>query len=348
MADNEKSFGENLTADEIIEEYNAEIVPAEQAEAASEDLTEEVKFVSPEEDLKQRAAVYAKENSEKAQKKKKANLVYDLIIALCIIVFCTSAFFLVRWLWQNQKNKVVVDNAHSIADISETEKVETEVGKVLAGMEGDEGEEGYSYLDLNMDELSNINSDTVGWLRVNGTMVDYPVVQCGDNEYYLTHDFEGNYTDAACPFLDYRNNAYSITSNRNFIIYGHARKDRSIFGSLDFCRQSWWQNNDSFQLIRYTSHNEQTVWRVFSVYTLKIDDYYYIETEFENDKAFGKFIDDIQDLSERDFGVSVGADDTILTLSTCAYNGDDRLVVHAKLVQVDSYNNEAIGDSVNE
>ncbi len=361
MTENENRIEENSIheneLEQILKEYNA---ADEEPEATSsdeeEEITEEaalidsefeseINLTNPEGEFKEKAAEYAQENSAKIKKRKKVNFVYDAIIGLCIIVFCVSAFFLGRWLWQNYKTKAVTDNAMEVAGV-ENSKVDTEVGKVIAGMDGDDGEDSFSYLDLNMEELYARNSDTVGWIRVNGTMVDYPVVQCNNNDYYLTRDFEENYTDAGCPFLDYRNNASDIAANRNFIIYGHARKDRSIFGSLDFCRQSWWQNEDSFHLIRYTSMNQKTVWRIFSAYTINVEDYYYIQTDFGTAEEFELFVNDLRSFSEYNFGVDVGAGDTIMTLSTCAYNGDDRLVVHAKLIQAEEYNNETIEDSV--
>lgn len=350
MAENENMNNENRfdesELDSILKEYNADTEASVEEPSLEEEFEEEIEITNTQNEFKEKAAEYAQENAVKMKKKKKVNFVYDAIIALCIIVFCVSAFFLGRWLWQNMKTKVVTDKAMDLAGL-ENETVDTEGGKVIAGMDGDDGKDGFSYLDLNMNELYERNHDTVGWIRVNGTLVDYPVVQCGNNDYYLTRDFEENYTDAGCPFLDFRNDASNIAANRNFIIYGHARKDRSIFGSLDFCRQGWWQNEESFQLIRYTSLNQKTVWRVFSAYTINVDEYYYIQTEFGNDDEFVRFVNDLKGFSEYDFGVDVGAGDTVMTLSTCAYNGDDRLVVHAKLVQVEDYNNESIEDSVN-
>ncbi len=339
MAENE-----NINNEENIEEAVQEILEeaANKAEAAEAQDTQESEASDA---LMEKASEYAEENKKSMSKKKKVNFVYDSIIALCIVVFCVSAFFLGRWLWQNYRTASVTDNAKDMAGLSE-ETVSTEGGKVIAGMEGDDGDGNFSYLDLNMAELYEKNSDVVGWIRVNGTLVDYPVVQCGNNDYYLARDFEGNITGAGCPFLDFRNDAANIAANRNFVIYGHARKDRSIFGSLDFCRQGWWQSEPGFHLIRYTSLNQKTVWRIFSAYTINVDEFYYIQTEFSGDEEFQEFADTLVNLSECDFGVPVGAGDTIMTLSTCAYNGDDRLVVHAKLVQIEDYNNETIGESV--
>lgn len=273
-------------------------------------------------------------NNKGNKTKKKKNIVYDIAIIVCVIVFGISAYYLGSWMWENHKAGKVANEAKEKGGV-ETETVQTKGGKVIAGMDGDDADGKLSYLNLNMDELYAVNSDTRGWIRVNGTLVDYPVVQCNNNDYYLTHDFEENYNDAGCPFMDYRNNGKNLRANRNVVIYGHARKDRSMFGSLDYCRQSWWLNEPSFPIVRYTTLDEKTVWKIFSVYTINVDEYYYIQTEFGSDSEFMSFVNDVKSFSEHDFGVEVTADDTIMTLSTCAYNGKDRLVVHAKLVQAE-------------
>ena len=257
------------------------------------------------------------------------------MILICLIVFGISAFYLGRWMLDNYKSGKVTEETKEIAEV-ETEKVKTKGGKVIAGMEGDEKDGEKGYLDLDVEKLYAANSDAVGWIRVNGTLVDYPVVQTNNNDFYLRRDFKGDYSDAGCPFMDYRNNGKDIKSNKNVIIYAPARKDRSMFGSLDYCRQSWWYNEPSFPYIRYTTLDEKTVWKIFAVYTVNVDDFYYIRTEFADDEDFMDFIGEINKINEHNFGVEVSADDTIMTLSTCAYNGKDRLVVHAKLVQTEA------------
>ncbi len=267
-----------------------------------------------------------------SKKKKKKNIIYDILIAICLIVFAVSAFYLDRWMWDNYKSGKITEETKEIAEV-ETEKVKTKGGKVIAGMEGDETEGEKDYLDLDVEKLYAANPDAVGWIRVNGTLVDYPVVQAGNNDFYLRHDFKGDYSDAGCPFMDYRNNGKDIKSNKNVIIYAHARKDRSMFGSLDYCLQPWWYGESSFPYIRYTTLDEKTVWKIFAVYTVNVDEFYYIRTEFADDADFMKFIDEINKINEHNFGVDVSADDTIMTLSTCSYGNKDRLVVQAKLIQ---------------
>lgn len=207
-------------------------------------------------------------------------------------------------------------------------------GKGIAPMEDDDGEDAaLRYLDVDMEELVAKNPDTVGWIRVNGTKIDYPVVQTQNNEYYLTRDFEGNFTHAGWIFGDYRNNFDKLTDNKNTILYGHGRRDMSMFGSIEYCREDWWQQRDAYHIVRLTTKNEQSVWRVFAVFTTSVD-FNYIQTTFANDAEFLGMVREMQDKSFCDFGVDVGADDRIITLSTCTDDAD-RLVLCAKLIKSD-------------
>lgn len=264
-----------------------------------------------------------------AGKKKKAGWVYNVGIAVCACVFLVCAFLLGRWMYENYKTKQISDSLAGLAGV-----VAGMEGKGIAPMDDDDGEDAaLQYLDVNLEELVAKNPDTVGWIRVNGTKIDYPVVQTNDNEYYLKRDFEGNYTQAGWIFADYRNNFDKLANNRNTILYGHGRRDMSMFGSIEYCREDWWQERDAYHIVRLTTLNEQSVWRVFAVFTTSVD-FNYIQTTFANDEEFLNMVGQMQDKSFCDFGVDVGADDRIITLSTCTDDAD-RLVLCAKLIKSD-------------
>lgn len=84
-------------------------------------------------------------------------------------------------------------------------------------------------INVNFNDLKKTNPDIVGWIKVNGTNINYPFVQSKDNKYYLTHSFNKSYNSAGWVFLDYRNNN---TNNKNTIIYAHGRTDKTMFGTL--------------------------------------------------------------------------------------------------------------------
>lgn len=83
--------------------------------------------------------------------------------------------------------------------------------------------------DVNLDALRKINPDIVGWLRIYGTKIDYPILKAKDNNKYLVRDYRGNYATAGSIFLDYRDTPFK---NDYMIIYGHRMDGEKMFGPL--------------------------------------------------------------------------------------------------------------------
>ena len=171
------------------------------------------------------------------------------------------------------------------------------------------------------------NPDTIAWLKVNGTDIEYPVVKTTNNDYYMTHSFDKSYNSSGWAFMDYKNKCDG--TDKNMVIYGHNRRDGSIFGTLQNILTEEWQNNSENFKIPFITENEKAEYQVFSVYKIEKEDYY-ITTNFGNNTEFKKFIDEIKSRSEKDFGIEVTENDNILTLSTCANDSRYRVVLHAR------------------
>ena len=182
---------------------------------------------------------------------------------------------------------------------------------------------------INFNTLIKKNKDTKGWLEVKGTNINYPFVQSKDNKYYLTHSFDKKYTDAGWVFLDFRNNIDN--PNKNTIIYGHARKDKTMFGTLKNTLKKDWYNNKENQIIKMITPKYTLEYQVFSTYHIKTEDYY-IQTNFNSDKEFEKFLTTIKNRSTHNYKVNLNKDDYILTLSSC-YLENEKIVLHAKQIK---------------
>ncbi len=180
------------------------------------------------------------------------------------------------------------------------------------------------------DELKEINNDTVGWLKVNNTNIDYPVVQAKDNDYYLKNDYYKNSNRHGWIFMDYRND--SINLNRNTLIYGHNLANQKMFGTLRYALNSSWYKKTSNQIITFNTIEKELKWQIFSIYKVPVTNDYLLTT-FNNDEEYLKFIDKITKRSIYNFKVDFNKDDIILTLSTCSNGNDQRLVIHAKLIK---------------
>ena len=213
--------------------------------------------------------------------------------------------------------KEVVDNTISKADefISEEEEQEPETGLKIKNR----------YIDA----LTSINPDVVGYLKVNNTNVDYPVVQANDNVYYLEHNLYREYDQNGWIYMDFRNSVTSL--NDNTIIYGHNMYYSGVmFGSLHHVQNASWQADPSNLVISFNTVYETMNWQIFSIYAIpKTSDY--LRVSFDNDTDKMSYINMVKNRSKTDFHVEVNANDRILTLSTCTGN-NARLVVHAKLI----------------
>ena len=267
--------------------------------------------------------------NKKKRKLKKWFWTLLLIFFLLIIIFCVLKLFL--WAKDNRKTSNIVDDVYENIDINEiVDNENTE----LIGEDSDKNSDYWYYIkfpliDVDINKLKGKNSDTVGWINVNNTNINYPYVQYKDNDYYLTHSYDKSYNEAGWVFMDYRND--SNLNNKNTILYAHSRLDKTMFGSLSKTLKSNWYTNKDNHIIRLSTENENTLWQIFSVYKIK-EESYYITTSFASDSKYQEFLNTIKGRSLYDFNTNITSDDKILTLSTC-YSDTERTVVHAKLIK---------------
>lgn len=183
------------------------------------------------------------------------------------------------------------------------------------------------------EELYTKNNDLAGWLNIEGTGIDYPVVQGEDDEYYLYHDFYGEEDKYGCLFVKACANVF--TPGTNIIIYGHSMKDGSMFGSLDeYESYGFYQEHP---LLHFDTLYEERTYEVMSVFPSRIygeDEEafkYYQFYQADTEEEFEDFYENVKRLSLYDTGVRAQFGDTFITLSTCAYHVEDgRFVVVAK------------------
>lgn len=186
----------------------------------------------------------------------------------------------------------------------------------------------------NIQKLSTRNSDTFGYIQIPNSKIDYPMVQCADNDYYLKHAFDGHPSAVGAIFVDFRNNK-NIENNRNVIVYGHNMMNGSMFcDATKFLEKDFFMNPEN--KIEITTFDGHYIFEVFSAYaTSKYDNYF--RTGFASDSDFVKFCYDREAMSyyHRD-NISFSPDDLIITLSTCILGNDDgRYAIHAKLIKVE-------------
>ncbi len=263
-------------------------------------------------------------------KKKRKFKWSSLIILIALLVFIYSSFKIVIWFIDNHKNNKIIN------DITDQITINEEISENVIKSEEIKEDDPYwdfikmNLMDVDLTNLISINNDTVGWLKVLGTNINYPFVQASDNKYYLTHDFYKHYNGAGWVFLDYRNN--KELNDQNNIIYAHGRANETMFGSLKNVLTNDWLNNQNNFVIEVSTKDKNSLWQVFSVYKVpNTNDY--IETKFNNEDDFNNFINKLINRSIYDFKTTVNKNDHILTLSTC-YNDNIKVVLHAKIIKI--------------
>lgn len=249
---------------------------------------------------------------EKSREKKSDNrkklILFIVLVLIPIAIFSGLKIF--KWMNENKQNKNISQN------ISKSVTIDENVNDV-------------SKYNIDFENLKEMNSDIVGWFKVEGTNIEYPVVKTKDNSYYMTHNFEKKYNSAGWAFMDFQNKLDG--TDKNIVLYGHNRRDGSMFSSLKNVFTKEWQSNEENFIIPFITEKEKAEYQVFSIYKIEEEDYY-ITKDFKNDEEYEKFIKTVKSRSEKDFGIEVTKEDTILTLSTCANDNNHRMVLHAKKV----------------
>jgi len=216
------------------------------------------------------------------------------------------------------------------------EKVYNQIAKQVQAAsesEADGFDESESAILAELVELYQQNSDLVGWIAIEDTNINYPVVQSVDNpNFYLKHAFDGSYSIYGCPYVQEN---CDINSSDNCIIYGHHMKNGSMFSDLEkFKSETFWQEHRTIAFHTLTERAEYEIIAVFqtAVYTNSPDTFrYYGFVNAESAEDFAGFIDRCKELSLYDTGVTAEYGDKLITLSTCEYSQTNgRLVVVAK------------------
>lgn len=260
------------------------------------------------------------------------NIILILIFLILFITLNISIYNIIKWKLDSNKTN---EEINTIQENTNIEEVKDNKGTEIIKQEKKIPKENpywdyikMNMIDVNFDNLKMINSDVVGWIKVNGTNINYPFVQSKDNKYYLTHSFNKSYNNAGWVFLDYRNNNIN---NRNTIIYAHGRTDKTMFGTLRKVLNNGWINNTNNYVIKISTEKENSLWQIFSIYHIPTTNDY-LQTEFKDEREYQRFLNILKNRSNHNFNTSITSNDTILTLSTC-YNDSEKMVVHAKLIK---------------
>lgn len=255
--------------------------------------------------------------SKKKRKIKYGNLIAFMVIIAGIGLVIYSSYNIITWYLANKENAKIKEELKENIVIKKVEDTEDE-------------KEVVEQYQIDFKSLKEQNNETVGYVKVNDTNIDYVVVQHNDNSYYLKHNFEKSWNNAGWIFADYHNKLDG--TDKNIVIFGHNTRDNSMFGTLkSILNEEWYKNEENHRVV-FVTEKGTYYYQVFSTYSIKPEDYY-INTEFKTDDEFNDFIKTIKSRSVYDYNIEVSKEDKILTLSSCIGDGSKRVVLHAKLLK---------------
>ena len=181
---------------------------------------------------------------------------------------------------------------------------------------------------VNFDELNVRFPGIIGWIRLEGTPIDYPIMQWTDNLFFLSHLPDGTSHRSGSIFMDFRNEA--DFSDRNTIVYGHESRTGDMFGTLKYFREQDFYDTNKVIYIYTPERDYQLI--IFAVHLMDSA----VEQPritFADDEQFADYLSTVKSRSIISSNVEAEADDRIVTLATCAYDFNNaRLVVVGKLI----------------
>lgn len=279
------------------------------------------------------------------KKKKRAPLWYYALLTLFSAVFICCAWYLADY-WLNSKQQAdayedlaaIVEAAKPTAPQTETVPEDTSVsgetaGEVLADTHQQLPKDQVNEAGILVEyaPLYEMNPDMAGWIAIDGTRINHPVMHTPDRkDYYLKRNFEGASSDWGCIYA--REECDLETPSDNVTLYGHHMKDGSMFAGLDgYTKQEFWEEH---QFIRFDTLKEHHTYAIFAVFTTtasKDKGFAYHEfVEADDEEAFDAFIGQCISMSLYDTDIVPEYGDKILCLSTCEYSRQNgRLVVAA-------------------
>ena len=180
-----------------------------------------------------------------------------------------------------------------------------------------------------------MNSDVVAWVCCPDTVINYPVVHGGDNEYYLTHLVDGTENGNGTLFIDWKNSR--DFSDENTVVYGHHMQSGKMFACLvEYADQDFF---DAHPIIYLVTPEAKYKIELFSGYTTTFDSSAYT-LRFSSTHEYAEWLREIAGKSDFKANMHLNTNDHIITLSTCAYSFyDARYVVHGRLTQVGGRSN---------
>lgn len=183
---------------------------------------------------------------------------------------------------------------------------------------------------MDFSTLKEINPDIIGWIRAEGTNIDYPIAQTDNNDYYLSHLYNKDWNSNGTIFADYRN--AGDFSDTNTVIYGHHMKNGTMFQALEeYKDQELYDVNPT--MILFTPDGDYFIELICG--TVEDGNYQFVKFDFDSEESFIQYIEGFRARSTFVSDIEVQPGDKIVSLCTCSYEwANARYMVIGKLVPI--------------
>ncbi len=300
----------------------------------NENLTEEKEAVT---EITETAAV---SKTKKKKRKKGMNFLYWFLMAIFIGIFTFCALYLIRYYGQDKKSKDTYEDLRElVVDEDNTEEEDVVYEATASDIPGQEFVvvDGKKIL-KRFRNLYHKNHDFYGWLKIDGTKIDYPVMYTPDNEeFYLYRDFNKENNNSGTPFVDTASDV-ELPSD-NILIYGHNMQTNTMFHDiLQYEKEDFYKKHKKLTFDTIYGEGEYEVIAAFYTQIYGKNDTshfkYYQFFNAANENDFDNYVTNCKALTAYEIPTTAKYGDHLITLSTCAYHVEDgRFVVVAKKVE---------------
>ena len=241
----------------------------------------------------------------------------ELLLLIIIFIFCIG--YICFYFYSTNKNKKDNTDILNEIEIDTTQVTEEKTEKMLK-----------------LEELQKENNEIIGWLEIEDTNINYPVLQTNDNEFYLTHNYKKEKATGGSLFLD--KDFDLVNGSSNYLIYGHRNKQGLMFEDLmKYTKEDFYKEHTK---IKFTTNKEDSIYEIMAIFYSRVyykseqnvfRYYYFVNANSEQE--YNDFVNNSKKVSIYDTGVNANYGDQLLTLSTCEYSQEDgRFVVVAKKI----------------
>lgn len=259
------------------------------------------------------------------------NKIYSLVLILLIVILAISSYFFIKEIAENKKEnelfeelqEVVQEEEKTIAQNQITDNFKNETSNLSSKNVGN----------YNLESILKINTDIIGWIKIDGTNINYPVMQNGD--FYLHRNVYKNYSSSGTPYLAEHCN---LKTSDNLIIYGHHIKSGMMFADLDkYKSYDYYLNHKTIKLYKLqgteTIEEEYKIIACFKTTVNKGGFKYYNFFNAYSETDYNSFVEQCRELSFYNTEDAANYRDKLITLSTCEYSlNNGRMVVVAKKI----------------